>query len=181
RLGWHMLPQKTLTDMRKLFLSALALALLPACETIFHKEGVGFTGIDGEPRTIADAPGAVDVTRGINVPAALATRPTIRVQADATDLAGLAATAIAAGGRTPLTAVEVGGTNRTLMLSNVQANNVLFAVLRTPEGDLSRIEDGAEAAFTASVPRLTGCLVAGNAYRAGSARNGGLAVPLNCN
>ncbi|MFC3615451.1 hypothetical protein ACFORG_16970 [Lutimaribacter marinistellae] len=175
-----MLPQKTLTDMRKLLLSALALAILPACETIFHTEGVGFTGIDGEPRTIADAPSAVSVTRGVNIPAALATRPTIRVQVDASDMSDLAAAAISAGGRTPLTAVEVGGMNRTLMLSNVQANNVLFAVLRSPEGETTEVGDGSEAAFAAAVPRLTGCLAVGQTYRAGSARNGGLAVPLNC-
>ncbi|GGH29732.1 hypothetical protein SAMN05444007_105302 [Cribrihabitans marinus] len=169
--------------MKKILLPAFAFAALSACTGLFNREGVGFTGIDGEPRTLAEAEArAGQVSRNMTVPVALGRLPTVRVATDEADLAKLARTAISNGGRSPANAVEVGGNRRPLMLSTVAVNNVLFAVLRTPDSDLTPMEPSTGQAFVGSVPKLTGCLPAGNAY--GASRSGrsssGFAVPINC-
>ncbi|GAB5437759.1 hypothetical protein [Falsiruegeria mediterranea] len=170
--------------MKKILLPAcLAVLSLSACADFFVREGVGFTGIDGEPKTFSEAKGSADyVTRQSSVPARLATLPPVRLRTDSADVSALAGAALEAGGRTPANAAEVGGTDRTLYLSTVEVNGVLFAVLRTREGDTTRMASGAGDTFLASVPRLTGCLASGPAYQNGKAgrRTTAYAVPLNC-
>ena len=162
-----------------LALCALVLAL-PACESWNHRKGVGFTGIDGEPTSLP-VPGGT-VTRGRSVPEALAGLPPARVKVERVrSQADLASAAIASGGRTTANAVPVGTSEQTLMLSTVEANGTLFAVLRMPEGDGGRMATGAQDRFVASVPRLTGCLAGATAYASGgTTRPRGLAVPMNC-
>ncbi len=170
--------------MKKTLLPAcLAVLSLSACSGLFVREGVGFTGIDGEPKTFSEAKGSADyVARQASVPARLAALPPVRLRADSSDISALAGAAIEAGGRTPANAAEVGGTDRTLYLSTVDVNGVLFAVLRTAEGDTTRMVSGAGDTFLTSVPRLTGCLANGPAYQKGKAgrRTTAYAVPLNC-
>lgn len=170
--------------MKKILLPACLSALtLSACVELFPREGVGFTGIDGEPKTFSEAKGSADyVARGSSVPAQLAAIPPVRLQAESADVSAMAGAAIDAGGRTPSNAVEVGGSGRTLFLSTVEVNRVLFAVLRTAEGDSSRMQEGAGAEFVNSVPRLTGCLATGPAYQNGknARRTTAYAVALNC-
>lgn len=168
--------------MKKILLPVAALLSLSACG-LFHREGVGFTGLNGEPTTFTEQRGSADyVARRLSVPAELAGLPTVRLQQDAGDIERLANVAISNGGRTPLNAVEVEANNQNFMLSTVEVNGVLFGVLRAPENTTNRLPEGAGNAFLASVPRLTGCLPAGNtAYASGSAnRPTGVAVPLNC-
>lgn len=167
--------------MKKILLPLFAFASLSACASLWHREGVGFTGIDGEPRTIQDVPEAADyVARRESVPAELAGVPTVRLQTEGGSIDDLAGIAIANGGRTPLNAIEVGGNDQTLMLSTVEVNGVLFAVLRTQENG-NRIPADSAGAFSTSVPRLTGCLVGGRVYQAGSGnKTNGLGVPLDC-
>jgi len=169
--------------MYKILLPAIAVIGLSACDDIWDREGVGFTGINGEPRTITAEKGGADyVSRRGGVPAELAGHPVIRVNVDAQDLTELAGVAIANGGRDLNTAVEVGGGDGTLMLSQVDVNGILFAVLRTPVGTNDKIAGDQGAPFASSVPRLTGCLVSGDAYQAGTSdkQTSGYAVPLNC-
>ncbi|WP_164658058.1 hypothetical protein [Tropicibacter sp. Alg240-R139] len=170
--------------MKKILLPAcLAVLSLSACSGLFVREGVGFTGIDGEPKTFSEAKGSADyVARRASVPTQLASLPPVRLRAESSDIGALAGAALEAGGRTPANAAEVGEQDRTLYLSTVEVNGVLFAVLRTPEGDNIRMERGAGDTFLASVPRLTGCLANGPAYQRGRAgrRTTAYAVPLNC-
>lgn len=171
-----------MTVMKKILLPALALVSLSACASLWHREGVGFTGIDGEPKTFTAEKGSADyVARRLSVPAELAGKPVQRLRSEKGDIASLAGVAIAAGGRSPQTAVEVGSGTLDLFLSTVEVNNVLFAVLRTQEDGIDRLPEGADAAFAQSVPRLTGCLAGVQVYQAGSSRRTtGLAVPLDC-
>lgn len=170
--------------MKNLLLPALCLSVLAvsACENLWNRQGIGFTGINGEPKTFTETRGRDDyVARRLSVPAELAGIPTTRVQSDKAGVDDLAKAAIAAGGRTPDTAVQVGGESQTLMLSTVQVNSTLFAVLRTPSEISARMAPDAGAAFLSSVPRLTGCLAAGDVYQRGStSRTTGVAVPLDC-
>ncbi len=170
-----------LTAMKKILLPALAVLTLSACEDPFNREGVGFTGIDGEPRTISEVKGAAAfVPQATNIPAELAELPTVRVTSDETEMSKLAKVAIENGGRTDTSAVELSGQSTNLLLSTVQVNNSLFAVLRTAEGD-TRVENSIGSAFGAQTERFTGCLPAGEVYRKGSSsRSSGFAVPLNC-
>lgn len=173
---------KLMTVMKKILLPALALMSLSACASLWHREGVGFTGIDGEPKTITEKRGSADyVARRLSVPAELAGKPVQRLQSEKGDIASLAGVAIGAGGRNPQTAVEVGSGTLDLYLSTVEVNGVLFAVLRTPEDGIDRLAEDAGASFAQSVPRLTGCLTGGQVFRSGqSKRSTGLAVPLDC-
>jgi hypothetical protein len=169
--------------MYKILLPALAVIGLSACDDFWDREGVGFTGINGEPRTItAEKGGAEYVSRRGGVPAELAGQPVIRVAAETQDLSDLAGVAIANGGRDLNTAVEVGGGDGILMLSQVEVNGILFAVLRSPVGTNGKIAGDQGAPFASSVPRLTGCLVSGDAYQAGTSKSqtSGYAVPVNC-
>ncbi|MCU9838298.1 hypothetical protein OEZ49_11015 [Ruegeria sp. WL0004] len=168
--------------MKKLLLPAAALLSLSACASWFHREGVGFTGIDGEPKSVTAEKGSADyVSRRLSLPAELASKPTPRLQSDKGDMESLAKVAIANGGRNPNTAVEAGAGDIDVFLSTVEVNGVLFAVLRTAEDGIDRLPEGAGAGFAQSVPRLTGCLAGGQVYQAGTAkRASGLAVPLNC-
>lgn len=170
--------------MKPYLLPIAALALLSACSSWGPKSGVGFTGIDGEPKTFSETPGSAGyVTRARGIPVELAQIPTVRLQSDADELQKLAKVAINNGGRTQSNAVEVGGDTRTLMLSTVQVNQVLFAVLRTPDSDFGKIDPATGSGFASSVPRLTGCLPAGNVYARNadtSRASNGYAIPLNC-
>lgn len=170
--------------MKKILLPAcLSVLSLSACADFFVREGVGFTGIDGEPRTFSEAKGSADyVARQASVPARLAAIPPVRLRTESSEMGTLAAAALDAGGRRPANAAEVGGYDRTLYLSTVEVNGVLFAVLRTGEGDGTRMERGASDTFLASIPRMTGCLANGPAYQRGKGgrRTTAYAVPLNC-
>ncbi|SDE19505.1 hypothetical protein [Ruegeria marina] len=168
--------------MKNFLLPVAALMSLSACASWFQREGVGFTGIDGEPKSVTAEKGSADfVARRLSLPAELAGKPTPRLQSDKGDLDSLAGVAISNGGRNPTTAVEVGAGSTDAYLSTVEVNGVLFAVLRTPEDGIDRLPEGAGAGFARSVPRLTGCLAGGQVYQAGTAkRPTGLAVPLNC-
>lgn len=169
--------------MKKILLPAcLSVLSLSACADFFVREGVGFTGIDGEPRTFSEAKGSADyVAQRASVPARLAAIPPVRLRTDSSEIGVLAEAALGAGGRTPANAAEVGGQDRTLYLSTVEVNGVIFAVLRTAEGDTTRMARGASDRFLASVPSMTGCLASGPAYQKGrSDRASAYAVPLNC-
>lgn len=164
----------------KPFLACAICVGLAACDNWSTRKGVGFTGIDGEPRMLEQADG-VPVTRGVSTPIALARRPMIHVQTAAAPVADLAGVAIGAGGQSDLDAVAVSGAQSTLMLSLVNVSGQPFAVLRPAEGERSRMEQGAQARFPASVLRLTGCRAVGAAYAAGGTqRPTGLAVPVDC-
>ncbi|KUJ76974.1 hypothetical protein AVO45_10845 [Ruegeria marisrubri] len=168
--------------MKKILLPAIAFVALSACEDIWDREGVGFTGLDGEPRTTAlQAGAAAYVAKDVNIPAELAGVPTIRVSTDQTEPDKMAGVAVDNGGRTPGSAVEVTAEDRNLMLSTVQVNDTLYAVLRAPEGDSSKIDSSVGPKFGSRVQRLTGCLPAGDVYKKGSSsRASGFAVPLDC-
>lgn len=168
--------------MKKILLSAIALATLAACANTLPKRGIGFTGIDGEPRSLSESRGSADyVGRFMTVPVAFAELAPRRVISDAPDQAKLARVAVDNGGRVPGAAIEVGGDERTLMLSSVEVNGALYAVLRTPENSPFAIAPNVASGFGRSIPRLTGCLPAGNVYQNGSGKRAtGLAVPLNC-
>lgn len=168
-----------MTVLRPLLACTLCVGLA-ACDNWNTRQGVGFTGLSSEPRSLpADSGGMV--TRGVAVPVALAGLPPVRVQAGAGSMDQLAGAAIAAGGRSPASAVPVGGQSGTMMLSTVEVNGQPFAVLLPPEDARTRMVTGAQGRFQSSVLRLTGCKPAGPAYAAGSAaRPSGLAVPLNC-
>ena len=168
--------------MKKILLCTFAALTLSGCQDFWNREGVGFSGIDGEPRSISEQPGAVgSVARDVNIPAELAVVPTIRVVSEQTALPEMAGVAVENGGRNPNNAVEVTGQNQNLMLSNVQVNSTLFAVLRPADGDSRRVDSNLGASFGNRIEQLTGCLPAGDVYRQGRRnRTAGFAVPLNC-
>lgn len=172
---------KMLTAMKKIILPALAVLTLSACEDPFNRQGVGFTGIDGEPRTISDVEGAAAfVPDATNVPAELAELPTVQVTSDKTELEKLAGVAIDNGGRSDTTAVHLSGSATTLFLSTVSVNGQLFGVLRTPSNS-TRVDNSVGSIFGSETERFTGCLPAGQVYRKGSSeKSSGFAVPLNC-
>ncbi len=170
-----------LTVMKKILLSTIAVLTLSACEDPFNREGVGFTGIDGEPRTISDVKGAVAfLPSATNVPAELAELPTVSVLSDEVDLSKVAGVAIDNGGRTDTSAVLLSGSDTNLFLSTVSVNGTLFGVLRTRDNS-TRVDNSVGASFGSQTERFTGCLAAGDVYRKGSSeRSSGFAVPLNC-
>ncbi len=170
-----------LTAMKKIILTALAATTLSACEDIYNREGVGFTGIDGEPRTVSDVEGAAAfLPPSTNVPAELAELPTVRVTSDKAELEKLAGVAIDNGGRSDTSAVQLSGSANTLFLSTVSVNGQLFGVLRTPNNS-TKVPTSVGTVFGSETERFTGCLPAGDVYRKGSSANSsGFAVPLNC-
>lgn len=170
-----------LSAMKKILLPAIAILTLSACEDPFNREGVGFTGIDGEPRTVSDVKGAVAfVPPATNVPAELAELPTIQASTDKTEFDKVAGVAIDNGGRSDTSAVQLTGSSSTMFLSTVSVNGTLFGVLRT-ESNSVKVDNSIGAAFGSQTERFTGCLPAGDVYRkGGSSRSSGFAVPLNC-
>jgi len=167
--------------MKKLFLPAVALLVLSACEDPFNREGVGFTGIDGEPRTISDVKGAAAfIPPATNIPAELAAIPTVKITSDKTELSKIAGVAIDAGGKSDTTAVPLSGEGTNLLLSTVEVNGTLFGVLRTASSG-GRVDNSVGAVFGSETERFTGCLPAGDVFRKGSSSSSsGFAVPLNC-
>ncbi|NOD34621.1 MULTISPECIES: hypothetical protein [unclassified Ruegeria] len=167
--------------MKKILLSTIAVLTLAACEDPFNREGVGFTGIDGEPRTISDVPGAVAfLPDATNVPAELAKLPTVTLRVDETDPSKVASVAIDNGGQTPNTAVQLEGSDTDLFLSTVNVNGTLFGVLRTSTNSV-KVDNSIGVGFAEETERFTGCLPSGNVFRKGtSERSSGFAVPLNC-
>ncbi|TDK41086.1 hypothetical protein [Antarcticimicrobium luteum] len=167
--------------MKRLLASAcLICTALSACTGLNYQRGIGFTGIDGEPKASATRTGGT-VTRAAGPIQALAARPPQRLRVGDGDPGALAATAIAHGGQTGTTAVPATLGGAPMMLSTVEVNGVLHAVLRLPEGRRGRFADDAGAAFAGAVPRLTGCLAAGPTYRRDRPmEHAGLAVPLDC-
>ncbi|MEX0307211.1 MAG: membrane lipoprotein lipid attachment site-containing protein [Ruegeria sp.] len=167
--------------MKKILLPALAVLTLSACEDPFNREGVGFTGIDGEPRTVSDVKGAVAfLPPETNIPAELAKLPTIQVTSDNAELEKIAGVAIDNGGRSDANAVPLSGSDTNLYLSTVSVNSQLFGVLRT-ENNSTKVDTSVGSAFGSQTERFTGCLPAGEVYRKGSSeRSSGFAVPLNC-
>ena len=170
-----------LTVMKKIILPTLAILTLSACEDLFNRQGVGFTGIDGEPRTISEVEGAAAVLPdATNVPAELAERPTIQVTSDKVEMEKLAGVAIDSAGRTNTDAVQLSGGGTNLYLSTVSVNGTLFGVLRT-DSNGSKVGNSVGQAFGDQTERFTGCLAAGNVFGKGSGSNSsGFAVPLNC-
>ncbi len=170
-----------LTAMKKILLPALAVLTLSACEDPFNREGVGFTGIDGEPRTVSDVKGAVAfLPPETNIPAELAKLPTIQVTSDKAGADKLAGVAIDSGGRTDANAVPLSGSDTNLYLSTVGVNGQLYGVLRT-ENNSTKVDTSIGSAFGEQTERFTGCLPAGDVFRKGSSeRSSGFAVPLNC-
>ncbi len=170
-----------LTAMKKILLSTITVLSLAGCEDPFNREGVGFAGIDGEPRTISDVPGAVAfVPPATNIPAELAELRTVSVLSDQVDPSKVAGVAIDNGGRTDTSAVQLTGSDTNLFLSTVNVNGTLFGVLRTPT-NTTTVDNSIGATFGSQTERFTGCLPAGDVFRKGSSeRSSGFAVPLNC-
>ena len=168
-----------LAAMKKILLSTITVLALAACEDPFNRQGVGFTGIDGEPRTISEIPGAAAfLPPATNVPAELAELPTISVTTDQTEIENLARVAIDNAGQNTENAVHLTARGKNLYLSTVDVNGTLFGVLRTSSG---RVNNSFGGGFGQNVEQFTGCLPAGNVYRKGnSKRSSGFAVPLNC-
>lgn len=167
----------------KLLLTA-SVVFLSGCDDLGYYRGVGFSGIDGEPKSIAQSDAEQGlVSRTASSSEALAGLPPVALQADATSLDQLAGAAISRGGRNFASAVPVQIVGQDLMMSSVQVNGILFAVLRTPEGNAGRMAGNTAAAFLNAVPALTGCLAGADAFASGSGsadNPSGLAVPLNC-
>ncbi|WP_180884165.1 hypothetical protein [Ruegeria sp. THAF57] len=167
--------------MKKILLSTITVLALAACEDPYNRQGVGFTGIDGEPRTLSDVPGAVAfLPRATNVPAELAVLPPIRVTSGETDPQKVARVAIDNGGRSDTNSVVLTGLSTNMFLSTVSVNGTLYGVLRT-ENNSTRVDNQIGAAFGQNAEQFTGCLAAGDVFRKGSSqRSSGFAVPLNC-
>ncbi len=170
-----------LAIMKKILLPTIAVLALAACEDPYNRSGVGFTGIDGEPRSISDVPGAVGVLPpATNVPAELAVLPAIQVTTDATDPEKIARVAIDNGGRSDTNAVVLTGSDTNMFLSTVAVNGTLFGVLQT-ENSSTKVDNSVGARFGQNAEQFTGCLPAGDVYRKGSSqRSSGFAVALNC-
>ncbi|TDE33824.1 hypothetical protein [Antarcticimicrobium sediminis] len=167
--------------MKRLLASAcLICTALSGCAGLNYRHGVGFTGIDGEPK-VPTVQSDRTVSRAAGPIAELAARTPQRLQVASGDPAVLAETAIHNGGQTMANAIPATLGGAQMMLSTVEVNGVPHAVLRLPEGQRMRLSDGSGAGFADAVPRLTGCLAAGPAYRRDRpALEAGLAVPLNC-
>jgi len=170
-----------LAVMKKILLSTATILALAACEDPYNREGVGFTGIDGEPRTISDVKGAAAfVPPATNVPAELAELPAVPVSTDETETEKVARVAIDNGGRSDTNSVILTGSDTNLFLRTVSVNGTLFGVLRTANNS-TRVDNAIGANFGRNAEQFTGCLPAGEVYRKGSSeRSSGFAVPLNC-
>lgn len=167
--------------MKRLLASACLLSMtLTACTGLNYQRGLGFSGIDGEPRQpVAQSTAAV--SRAPGPIQALAARPPQALRVETGDPGAIAMAAIAHGGQTDATAIPASLHGAPVMVSAVEVNDALYAVMRLPQGRRGRFAAGAGPAFAAAVPRLTGCLAAGPAYRRDRpAAAVGVAVPLDC-
>ncbi|KUJ79451.1 hypothetical protein AVO44_09550 [Ruegeria profundi] len=170
-----------LAVMKKILLSTVTILALAACEDPYNREGIGFTGIDGEPRTLADVPGAVAfLPPATNVPAELAALPTIAVTTDQVEAEKVARVAIDNGGRSDTDSVVLTGQDTNLFLSTVSVNGALYGVLRT-ESNSTRVDNRIGSGFGRNAEQFTGCLPAGEVFRKGSSSSSsGFAVLLDC-
>ncbi len=170
-----------LAVMKKILFSTMTVLALAACEDPYNREGVGFTGIDGEPRSISDVQGAAAfLSPATNVPAELAVLPAVPVVTDQTDPQKVARVAIDNGGRSDTDAVVLTGSDTNLFLSTVNVNGTLYGVLRTANNS-TRVDNAIGATFGRDAEQFTGCLPAGDVYRKGNSdRSSGFAVALNC-
>ena len=169
-----------LAVMKKILLSTATVLALAACEDPYNRSGVGFTGIDGEPRTTADVPGTVAfLPPATNVPAELAVLPAVQVTTSETDPQKVARVAIDNGGQTDTSAVVLSGSDMNMYLSTVNVNGALYGVLKTD--GRTRVDNKVGATFGQATEQFTGCLPAGQVFRKGSSsRSSGFAVALNC-
>jgi len=167
--------------MTRLFASAcLICTALSACNGPNYQRGIGFTGIDGEPRARAASAGGT-VSRASGPIQALAARPPQRLRVATGDPAQMAAAATAHGGQGAADSIPATLGNAPLRVSMVEVNGLLFAVMRLPEGQRGKLAAGAGPAFSAAVPRLTGCVAVGPAYvNTRPAKSAGVAVPVDC-
>ncbi|WP_420584596.1 hypothetical protein [Ruegeria sp.] len=167
--------------MKKILLSTATILALAACEDPYNRQGVGFTGIDGEPRSISDVKGAAGfLPDATNIPAELAELPTISVTTDEVETDKVSRVAIDNGGRSDTNSVLLSGSDMNLFLSTVNVNGTTYGVLRTANNS-TRISNEVGAAFGRNAEQFTGCLPAGDVYGKGSSdRSSGFAVPLNC-
>ena len=165
--------------MKKILFSTMTVLALAACEDPLDRKGVGFTGINGEPRSISDVPGtAAFLPPATNVPAELALLPTINVTTDQTESEKVARVAIDNAGQNDETAVPLTASGANLYLSTVNVNGTLYGVLRTSSG---RVSNTYGSGFGQNIEQFTGCLPAGDVFAKGSSdRSSGFAVPLNC-
>ena len=167
--------------MTRLFASAcLICTLLSACSGLNYQRGTGFTGIDGEPRAQVRQGGAT-VSRAVGPVEALAAHPPQRLRVATGDPTEMATIAIDHGGQG--TADSIPGTlgGAPVRISMVEVNGLLHAVMRLPEGRRGKLGAETGPVFSAAVPRLTGCVVAGPTYlRERPANLAGAAVPVDC-
>ncbi|MDX2485337.1 MAG: hypothetical protein QNK42_16950 [Pseudodonghicola sp.] len=153
---------------------------LSGCAGHNYRHGIGFTGIDGEPKA-PSVQSDSSVSRAVGPIAELAARTPQRLQVASGVPAVLAEAAIHAGARSEPGAIPATLGGAPMMLSTVEVNGVSHAVLRFPEGQRGQLGDGSGAAFADAVPRLTGCLTAGPTYRRDvPAQEAGLAMPMDC-
>ncbi|GAA6202340.1 hypothetical protein [Aquicoccus sp. SU-CL01552] len=167
--------------MTRLFASAcLICTVLAACNGPNYQRGIGFTGIDGEPRAEASQDSDT-VSRAVGPVEALAAHPPQRLRVATGDPAEMAAIAIAHGGQGAADSIPATLGGAPVRLSMVEVNGLLHAVMRLPEGRRGKLAAGSGPAFSAAVPRLTGCVTAGPAYlRERPAASAGAAVPVDC-
>lgn len=170
-----------LAAMKKILFSTMTVLALAACEDPYDREGVGFTGIDGEPRTISDVQGAAAfLPPATNVPAELAVLPPVVVTTDQTEAEKVARVAIDNGGSSDTSAVPVSGAETNMYLSTVNVNGTLYGVLRTASNG-GKVDNSIGASFGRNAEQFTGCLPAGDVYRKGSSsKSSGFAVALDC-
>ncbi len=167
--------------MTRLFASAcLICTALSACSGLNYQRGIGFTGIDGEPRAQANQGGAT-VSRAVGPVEALAAQPPQRLRVATGDPAEIATTAIEYGGQGAADSIPATLGGAPVRISMVEVNGRLHAVMRLPEGRRGKLGAEAGPAFSAAVPRLTGCVVVGPTYlRERPATSAGAAVPVDC-
>lgn len=163
-----------------LAIACLICTTLSACSGLNYQRGMGFSGIDGEPKAPVAQPGGT-VSRAVGPIQALAAHPPQLLQVASGDPAALAATAVANGGQGEANSIPATLRGAPVRISMVGVNDSLYAVMRLPEGMRGKLGPGAGPSFAAAVPRLTGCVAAGPAYRRDRPANAaGLAVPLDC-
>lgn len=167
--------------MTRLFASAcLICTVLAACNGPNYQRGIGFTGIDGEPRAQASQGGGV-VTRAVGPVEALAAHPPHRLRVATGDPAEMATAAIEYGGQGAADSIPATLGGAPVRISMVEVNGRLHAVMRLPEGRRGKLGAETGPTFSAAVPRLTGCVVAGPTYlRERPAKSAGAAVPVDC-
>ncbi|WP_170769120.1 hypothetical protein [Ruegeria lacuscaerulensis] len=167
--------------MKKILLSTITVLALAGCEDLYNRQGVGFAGLSGEPRTSSDVPGTVAfVPESRNIPADLAELTPVSVSTGETEAQKVARVAIDNGGRGDSNAVVLNGSGTNLFLSTVNVNGTPYGVLRTANNS-TRVDNEIGAAFGRNAEQFTGCLPAGDVFRKGSSsRSSGFAVALNC-